>query len=161
MSDDKTELEFFTEEYDKMQKSRITCNERKTVNDRDLIEDIHLMLAGNGGPSHGLVYKTAESLATQKVMKQHINSIRTDLSNQITYCKTVQDLKRIEKAKKQGIAYVTGKIWDQRNIMAFILICAFLYLLNSNTLSKSEIKAEVEKSVVSTIGKQFGSGITR
>ena len=81
--------------------SSLSAKDRKTASDRDILDDIHGSLFGNGDPTKGIVYRVAKINVEGKMSRKAINKISDDLETQIKFCKNVQEEKKQYFANKE------------------------------------------------------------
>lgn len=88
----------------------------------DIVKDMHRVLTGNGGVTHGLIYKVAAANVNSKLLRSCVNDTVERLDEQIGLCEAVQTEK-----KRQAII-TTADIVDARKVRTIVWANRYLII---------------------------------
>ena len=114
-----------------------TCYRPKITNPSsapidDVIRDIHKVLTGNGGPTHGLIFKVAATNVTARGIKDDIVVLNDAINKQADTCfkyRTAVEKSQITKNAKYEASKNFGKIlWDNRSTLLLLFAIAIFFV---------------------------------
>lgn len=118
----------------------------------DVVRDMHRVLTGNGGPTHGLIYKVAAGNVTTKLLRRSVNETTERLNEQVLLCSAVQEEKArqalVEASDKVDIRKVKTIVWTNRYLIIAILAAAALLVIDGlRTVTPTAAAKATERSV--------------
>lgn len=100
----------------------------------DLVKDMHRVLTGNGGVTHGMIYKVAAANVHTRLMNSRTKSLEGRLNAQLEFCQSVQEAadKRVilDQADRIDARKVKTVLWTNRYLIIAILAVAIVTAFN-------------------------------
>jgi len=123
----------------------------------ELIRDLYRVLTGNGGPTHGMVFKVAAANVNIKLLKKDVADMDGKVKAQTRKCEEIQELRAtehaVEQAEKKTVKRIGKAIWDNKALILMFILMAVMYITNliskgrDNTVAEQKVNQLVEAKI--------------
>jgi len=115
----------------------------------DIVRDIHMLMAGNGGPQRGIIYKLAATRATVGIVRTKITSIESRMAQH-----------KLEHATADADLRLRGKVskfcWNNKSFILLVVFFGLAWLNNMIFFNSSDLDKRLDKIVnaklIATLG---------
>lgn len=129
-TNDRDFMDLLTEELNSCEQPKVHDTEHASM--EDIIRDMHRVLAGNGGPTRGLIVKVAANNVYTKQLRDTVGEISDKLDKQVGRCDEIQRAKAeaaaVAAAEKNLLMKIASVVWDNKSFIATAAIAISLYI---------------------------------